>query len=85
MKKLLISLTILFSIFIGINNVSAKTETATYTFTSDKNAIINTYNMTQEEIESYTATYKVATDEITSRIAEEFIQLREYYAPYNSL
>ena len=79
MKKLLISLTILFSLFLGINSVNAKTETATYTFTSDKNAIINTYNMTQEEIESYTATYKVATDKITSRIAKEFIQLREYY------
>lgn len=79
MKKLLISLTILFSVFIGVNSVNAKTETATYKFTSDKNAIINTYNMTNEEIKNYTSTYKVASDSITNRIADNFIKLREYY------
>ena len=79
MKKWLIFLISLFNILIGINSVSAKTETATYKFTSDKNAIINTYNMTNEEIKNYTSTYKVASDSITNRIADNFIKLREYY------
>ena len=83
MKKLLISLTILFSIFIGINSVSAYT-TATYHSTSDDWVYINTLNMTQEEINVYSKQYVSYNTSATETAIKRILAAREYYNNYYS-
>lgn len=83
MKKLLISLTILFSLFICVNSVSAYT-TATYHSTSDDWVYINTLNMTQEEINVYSEKYVSYNASATETAIKRILAAREYYNTYCS-
>lgn len=83
MKKLLISLTILFSLFLGVNSVSAYT-TATYHSTSDDWVYINTLNMTQEEINVYSKQYVSYNTSATETAIKRILAAREYYNNYYS-
>lgn len=83
MKKLLISLTILFSLFLGVNSVSAYT-TATYHSTSDDWVYINTLNMTQEEINVYSEKYVSYNASATETAIKRILAAREYYNNYYS-
>ena len=83
MKKLLISLTVLFSLFLGINSVSAYT-TATYYSTSDDWVYINTLNMTQEEINVYSEKYVSYNASATETAIKRILAARDYYNTYYS-
>ena len=83
MKKLLISLTILFSLFICVNSVSAYT-TATYHSTSDDWVYINTLNMTQEEISVYSEKYVSYDTSATETAIKRILAARDYYNTYYS-
>ena len=83
MKKLLIYLTILFSLFLGINSVSAYT-TATYYSTSDDWVYINTLNMTQEEINVYSEKYVSYNASATETAIKRILAARDYYNTYYS-
>ena len=83
MKKLLISLTILFSLFLCVNSVNAYT-TATYHSTSDDWVYINTLNMTQEEINVYSEKYVSYNASATETAIKRILAARDYYNTYYS-